>query len=47
MADLKSGLDRYFRFYNGRRYHQSLDYATPNQIYAEHFQNIAFQEAAA
>lgn len=47
MTDLKTGLDRYFKFYNGRRYHQSLDYATPNQIYAERFQNSEFQEAAA
>jgi len=47
MTELKAGMDRYFRFYNGRRYHQSLDYATPNQIYAARFQNVWFQEDAA
>jgi putative transposase len=47
MAELKTGLDRYFRFYNGRRYHQSLGYATPNEIYEARFQNVKFQEAAA
>ena len=47
MGELKTGLDRYFRFYNGHRYHQSLDYATPNEIYAARFQNSPLQEAAA
>jgi len=28
--DLKLGLSRYFRFYNSDRYHQSLDYRTPD-----------------
>jgi putative transposase len=30
---LVDGLDRYFRFYNGERLHQSLDYRTPEAIY--------------
>ena len=34
MLDLKLGLKRYFEFYNGERFHASLDYATPNEIYA-------------
>ncbi len=31
----KAGLDRYFRFYNNRRPHSSLDRQTPNQFYYE------------
>ena len=31
----KAGLDRYFRFYNKRRPHSSLDRQTPNQFYYE------------
>ncbi|MBI3655125.1 MAG: IS3 family transposase [Acidobacteria bacterium] len=30
---LVDGLDRYFRFYNGERLHQSLDYRTPESVY--------------
>ena len=29
------GLDKYFRFYNGERIHQSLDYRTPEEIHFE------------
>ncbi len=29
----KAGLSRYFRFYNSRCYHQSLDYRTPDEMY--------------
>jgi len=31
----KAGLDRYFRFYNSRRPHSSLDRQTPDQVYFE------------
>jgi len=31
----KAGLDRYFRFYNIRRPHSSLDRQTPDQFYFE------------
>lgn len=31
----KAGLDRYFRFYNNRRPHSSLDRKTPDQFYFE------------
>ena len=27
------GLDRYFRFYNEERFHQSLGYLTPGEVY--------------
>ncbi|MDC7243780.1 MAG: IS3 family transposase [Sphaerochaetaceae bacterium] len=33
VRELKKGIQKYFRFYNGRRYHQSLEYRTPNQMY--------------
>lgn len=38
VRSLKKGLDQYFRFYNGDRYHQALDYETPNRRY-ESFQS--------
>ena len=31
--EAKAGLDEYFRFYNNRRIHQSLDYQTPSEVY--------------
>ena len=37
VRELKQGIDRYFRFYNERRYHQSHDYQTPEEMY-ESFQ---------
>jgi putative transposase len=37
MSDLKLGLQRYFEFYNGERFHASLDYKTPNEIYTSRF----------
>lgn len=33
MYELNNGLDKYFNFYNRDRYHQSLGYKTPHQIY--------------
>jgi len=30
---LKAGVKRYVSFCNEKRYHQALDYLTPNQIY--------------
>ena len=30
---LEQGLGQYFQFYNNERFHQSLDYKTPTQIY--------------
>jgi len=37
MANLKAGLKRYFEFYNSERYHQSLEYKTPDEMYASKF----------
>ena len=31
--EVQAGLTRYFDFYNHERAHQSLDYATPDEIY--------------
>jgi len=33
VPDLQTGLDRYFRFYNDERPHQSLDYHTPAEVH--------------
>jgi len=33
VPQLKKALSRYFEFYNNRRYHQSLDYKTPKEVY--------------
>ncbi len=37
MEELKQGLKRYFGFYNSERFHQSLDYKTPNIVYGSCF----------
>ena len=31
--ELESGLTNYFAFYNGRRFHQSLAYQTPEEVF--------------
>jgi len=33
VTGLEQGLGQYFRFYNNERFHQSLDYKTPTQVY--------------
>jgi putative transposase len=33
MAQMADGIDRYFHFYNEERFHQSLDYRTPDEMY--------------
>jgi transposase InsO family protein len=42
---LKIGLSRYFWFYNSKRFHQSLEYQTPDEMY-ESFQ-VPAQKAVA
>jgi putative transposase len=37
MADLKAGLKNYFSFFNGERYHASLEYRTPDELYYSAF----------
>jgi putative transposase len=46
MEDLKTALKKYFNFYNTERFHQSLDYATPDEMYNSVFNN-QYQEKAA
>lgn len=38
MIELKEGIKRYFEFFNGERYHASLDYRTPNEVYFKAFE---------
>lgn len=33
IPDVREGLSNYFEFYNNERFHQSLDYKTPIQVY--------------
>ena len=33
VSDARDGLTQYFHFYNNERYHQSLDYKTPFEVY--------------
>ena len=33
VAEARFGLGRYFEFYNNRRFHQSLDYRRPAEVY--------------
>jgi putative transposase len=37
MGDLKQSIKRYFDFYNTERFHQSLEYSTPDEIYNKAF----------
>ncbi len=37
MEELKAGIKRYLKFYNTERFHQSLDYLTPEQVYDSKF----------
>ena len=32
-SEARRSLARYFNFYNGGRVHESLDYATPDEVY--------------
>lgn len=35
VSELRDGIARYFSFYNSLRFHQSLDYQTPDDVYFE------------
>jgi len=39
LSELKTGLKHYFEFYNGARYHQALDYRTPDEMYSSRFRS--------
>jgi len=47
MDELRLSLGRYFRFYNEERFHQSLDYRTPDEIYGQAFQPMVLDAQAA
>lgn len=40
LSELKEGIKRYMGFYNNERFHASLEYLTPNQMYERKFQEI-------
>jgi putative transposase len=46
IVELKTGLARYFRFYNSERFHESLGYETPDTIYAGKFVEQRLEAAA-
>lgn len=39
MKELRNGVDKYFEFYNTDRFHQSLQYKTPDEIYYKEIEN--------
>jgi putative transposase len=46
MEDLKGALKRYFNFYNTERFHQSLEYETPDERYYSVFSKQCQEKAA-
>ena len=46
MEDLKIALKHYFNFYNTERFHQSLEYATPEEIYYSAFNRECLKKVA-
>lgn len=40
MGELKSGVSAYFNFYNKARFHQSLDYSVPDEMYESFQSNV-------
>ena len=46
MGELKSGLKRYFEFYNTERFHQSPDYLTPDVMYESFSKRVVLEQAA-
>jgi putative transposase len=46
LVELKTGLARYFRFYNSERFHESLGYETPDAIYVGKFIEQRLEAAA-
>ncbi len=46
VRELREGIDRYFTFYNTRRFHQSMEYLTPDEVY-QSFQAVSQENKAA
>jgi putative transposase len=47
MNTLRYAVNRYFKFFNQERYHQSLEYKTPDEIYNQRFHLALEYEAVA
>jgi len=45
IPELREGLGRYFEFYNMKRFHQSLSYKTPGQVYKAGLENMNLTNA--
>lgn len=46
MEVMKQSIKRYFNFYNTERFHQSLEYSTPDEIYYKAFSKCTIEKAA-
>jgi len=46
MTELREGLTRYFTFYNSERFHESLEYETPDYMYGGCFRTSTEGKAA-
>ena len=46
MRELKEGVKKYFTFYNTERFHQSLDYITPEIMYKSFYAGEELEKAA-
>ena len=46
VKELKAGIDAYFTFYNTKRFHQSLDYSTPDEMYYSNLMNYRERKTA-
>ena len=46
MNELKEGIKKYFKFYNTERFHQSLEYLTPDEMYNSVFKETTEKLAA-
>jgi len=46
VRELKAGVDAYFQFYNTKRFHQNLDYSTPDEMYYSNLMNCQQKKAA-
>ena len=46
MIELKEGVKKYFTFYNTERFHQSLDYMTPEIMYKSFYVGEELDAAA-
>lgn len=43
VSELKQGISKYIHFYNSERFHQSLEYKTPDEVYYENVKQAVSQ----